>query len=187
MEIAELKQIPYQNAVFEHIDCFVSAPKAKRHINAGITHAMKNLVGTLPLIEKYSQGAGNRKAIHSHPGGDNDLCRVILDLNKANPIHLTVIDAVKTTVLGEGPWVQGRNQLSQVTFNRLIAAKNDVVAADAIATQTIGFDPTAKDYSTPFTWDSNKCINYLRLASSQGMGTYDPKNIEVINATIGSS
>jgi len=169
-----------QNGILDDFDCFISLPKAKRHACAGVTHAMKNLVGTLPVpCGLYNAGATNRKAIHNHPNGNSDLCRVILDLNKATPIHLTVIDAIKTNVIGEGPWNTGRNQLAQVAFDTLLAAKGDMVAADAVATNVIGFNPMATDFSEPFP-DS---INYLKLASELGMGTYDLDQIEVIDAT----
>ena len=54
-----------ENAVFDELDCFISLPKAKQHVSAGVTHAMKNLVGTLPRA-MYSSNGSNRNKIHSH-------------------------------------------------------------------------------------------------------------------------
>ena len=170
----------YQNAVFEELDCFISLPKAKQHVSAGVTHAMKNLVGTLPQ-PKYSQnGSGNRAAIHNHStsldkNSNNNLCRVILDINSATKIHLSIIDAVKTTIGGEGPWC---GTMANRTFNKLIISK-DPVAADTIATQVIGFNPNAADYADTFALPSTPCINYLREAERIGLGVNDLSRITV--------
>ncbi|MDZ7372080.1 MAG: DUF362 domain-containing protein, partial [candidate division KSB1 bacterium] len=78
----------YQNAIFEELDCFISLPKAKQHVSAGVTHAMKNLVGTLPQPKYSLNGSGNRAAIHNHTAvldknANSNLCRVVLDINSA--------------------------------------------------------------------------------------------------------
>jgi uncharacterized protein (DUF362 family) len=169
-----------QNAILDNIDCFVSLPKAKRHVGAGITHAMKNLVGTLPVPPGlYNKGASHRQGIHEHPDGDSDLCRVILDLNNATPIQLSVNDAIQTTLKGEGPWNTGRKRYTQTVFNTLITGVGDIVAADAVATSVIGYDPMAPGFSEPYP----TAINYLELASEMGMGTYNLEQIEVVDAT----
>ncbi|MBN1895039.1 DUF362 domain-containing protein [bacterium] len=170
-----------QNAVLDECDCFISLPKAKRHKGAGVTHAMKNLVGTLPVpVGLYNAGASNRSAIHQirkYDGNVNsNLCRVIIDLNLATRIHLAVTDAIKTVLGSEGPW---NRDFRPASFNRLIASK-DVVAADSVATKIIGFDPMASDLTVPFP-DS---INYLKLATEKGLGQYDLSRIEVLGTPI---
>lgn len=170
-----------QNTLYEEFDCFISLPKAKQHVSAGVTHAMKNLVGTLPQ-PLYANGSGNRAEIHHHDdkydGNVNDnLCRVILDINSATKIHLSVIDAIKTTIGGEGPWC---NTMENMEFNKLIVSK-DPVAADSIATQVIGFDPNADDYTDTFALPGTPCINYLRKAEEIGLGVNDLSKIDVID------
>ncbi len=165
-----------QNGILDDLDCVVSIAKSKRHNGAGVTHGMKNLVGTLPLPSGlYNNGQGYRAAIHelrNYEGNtSSNLCRVILDLNRATPIRLVVNDAVKTVLGGEGPW----GPLTTASFDRLIASK-DPVAADSIATQAIGFDPTAADMTHPFP----DGLNYLRLAEQIGIGTADPAQIDVV-------
>ena len=171
----------YQNALFDEFDCFISLPKAKQHVSAGVTHAMKNLVGTLPQPKYSLNGSGSRQAIHNHndkldKNVNNNLCRVVLDINSATKIHLAVNDAIKTTIGGEGPWCK---TMQNRTFNRLIISK-DVVAADTISTQVIGFDPAAADYTDTFALPSTPCINYLREAENIGLGVNDLSKIEVI-------
>ncbi len=172
-----------QNGVLNDLDCFISLPKAKVHIGAGVTHGMKNLVGTLPMPAGIYNNVGdsNRSKIHNHRdkfegNPDSNLCRVILDLNHATPINLVINDAVKTVLGSEGPW---NRQINPKSFNRLVAGK-DPVAVDSISTKIIGYDPMAADMTKPFT----TCINYLKKASELGMGNYDLDMIEVVGAGI---
>jgi uncharacterized protein (DUF362 family) len=143
---------------------------------------MKNLVGTLPA-PRYNQGSGDtRTAIHNHQdkldkNANSNLARVVLDLNNATKIHLAINDAIKTTIGGEGPWC---STMQNRTFNKLIISK-DVVAADTISTQIIGFNPNAADYTDTFALPSTPCINYLREAQRIGLGVNDLSKIEVIN------
>jgi uncharacterized protein (DUF362 family) len=172
----------YQNAIFDELDCFISLPKAKQHVSAGVTHAMKNLVGTLPASQYGQNGSSTRQAIHNHSdkldkNQNSNLCRVVLDLNSANKIHLAVNDAIKTTIGGEGPWC---GTMQNRIFNKLIISK-DVVAADTISTQVIGFDPTAADYTDTWALPSTPCINYLKEAQRIKLGNSDLDKIEVIN------
>ena len=171
----------YQNKLFEDFDCFISLPKAKQHVSAGVTHAMKNLVGSLPQPKYQQNGSGHRAAIHNHTSeldknSNSNLARVVLDINSATKIHLAVNDAIKTTIGGEGPWCQTMRNMS---FDRLVISK-DVVAADTISTQVIGFDPWAADYTDTFALPSTPCINYLREAQKIGLGVHDQDKIELI-------
>src|SRR6056297_3090680 len=83
------------HGLLSEIDCFVSIPKMKQHVTAGVTHAMKNLIGIVPLeIEKYSLGASHRKGLHTDEEGNNSqdsLVRAIVDLNSARPIHFSLV------------------------------------------------------------------------------------------------
>ena len=164
-----------QNAILNDLDCVVSLAKSKQHAEAGVTHGMKNLVGSVPL-SRYSAGQGSRQALHRHTSHDGDthsnLCRVIMDLNTATPIRLVVNDAVKTVLGGEGPW----HRLTPANFDAFVVSK-DPVAADAVATQVMGFDPTAGQGSATFP----QSLNYFQLAEQLGMGIADPHAIDVVH------
>jgi uncharacterized protein (DUF362 family) len=165
-----------QNAILNDCDCIISFPKAKQHAGAGVTHAMKNLVGSVPLgIYGHGPDDTMRTLFHQHREIDNNpnsnLRRIVVDLNSATKIHLAVTDAIKTTLGSEGPW---NRDLVPTTFNRLIVSK-DVVAADSIATKVIGFDPMVADGEGVFYGG----INYLKLASEKGLGNYDLAKIQV--------
>ena len=172
------------NGIFNELDCLISMPKAKLHATAGVTHGMKNLIGILPLSCGIynNQGASYRAGIHQlkvHDGiPANNLCRVILDLNASNPVHLVVNDAVKTVLGSEGPWTG--SGVEPADFNKIIIGK-DPVAVDSVSTSIMGFNPMADDNQSPFT----NSLNYLRLASQRGFGEYDPDKIEVLDTATG--
>jgi uncharacterized protein (DUF362 family) len=168
------------NGILNEIDCFVSCSKAKNHYGAAVTHGMKNLVGTLPVDSGlYNNGQGHRAAIHSwrvlDGDQDNNLVRVILDINRARPIHLVVNDAIMTTLKGEGPW---NDTLIPVSFNKLIVSK-DPVAADTIAVHQINkYNANAETF--PDIGGGNT-LNYLKVAQDKGIGINYLPNIKVHN------
>ena len=168
-----------QNGILNDLDVMVSLAKSKRHNGAGVTHGIKNLVGTLPIPAGiYNDGAGHRQVIHKQTVLDgnvyNNLRRIVLDLHMATPLKLVVNDAIQTVLGGEGPW----GGLTTARFDTLIASK-DPVAADAVGTQVIGFDPMAPDHVSPFP----DGLNYLRLAGTLGMGEYDLNKINLIQTS----
>ncbi len=172
----------YKDLVFNHlleeVDAFISVSKLKCHYCCGVTHTMKNLIGLVPLqFYTLNKGDTYRSAIH---GTDAQLPTrlpgVIMDINRARPIHLGLIDGIKTTDGGEGPWIQ---TMSAVQANVLLAGK-DVVATDAVATAVMGFDPTADMPDPPFL----RAKNHLNMAHELGLGTNRLQEIEVVGAAI---
>jgi len=117
--------------ILDEIDAFVSVPKMKCHFNCGVTHAMKNLIGLVPVGHyRLSEDHWWRSALHgqSHDEAGTRLPRIIVDLNRARPIHLALIDGIKTAEGGEVP----RGTFNPVEPGVLIAGK-DPVAADTVA------------------------------------------------------
>lgn len=181
-----------QNGVLHDFDCFVSLPKVKRHYGAGVTNVMKNMIGSTPL-SVYQKGGAWREKLHSPSAtaksnsyeGFKNLVRTIVDLNKIRPIHLGVADAIMTADNGEGPWNQG---FEPIEYNTLITSK-DPVAADAVGTSLMGWDPMSADKEGPFASSSLPgsfpgTDNYLRIAEEAGLGVHDLEKIEVIDATL---
>lgn len=158
------------NPILSEIDTLVSVAKMKCHGSAGVTHGMKNLIGLLPMaLHQKNPRDGHRSTIHVD--GRTRLPRVILDVNAACPIALTVIDGIETTEAGEGPWARS---MAPVKPGLLITGK-DPVAADAAATIVQGFDPMAEDFTHPFL----RSENYLKKAHALGMGTAVPGDIQI--------
>jgi uncharacterized protein (DUF362 family) len=104
------------------------------------------------------------------------LPRVIIDLNRARPVDLALIDGIKTTGGGEGPWI---GTLVPVEPGVLIAGK-DPVAADAVATSAMAFDPTTTRSQSPFL----RSDNHLNIASELGLGINSLEEIDVVGASI---
>lgn len=162
----------YFNPILLEVDKFVSVGKMKCHYNAGVTLAMKNLIGLLP-VSKYRQSPDHWWRSNLHGSGNEAatrIPRIILDLNRARPIHFALIDGVMCAEGGEVP----RGTFKPVSPGVLLAGKNPV-ATDAVATAVMSFDPTANPPTPPFI----RTDNYLNLASEQGLGTNRLGDIEV--------
>jgi len=191
------------NHSYEDCDVFVSIAKMKEHVTAGVTLSMKNCFGLTPctiygtgapadepsLIPKGGRGlihAGDRAPAKSAPPEKDPksprdetyrVPRTIVDLVAARPVHLAIVDGIKTMTGGEGPWVREHQQA--VSPGLLVAGTNPV-NTDAVTMALMGFDPMADRGTPPF----ERCDSTLRLAEDVGIGTRDLKRIEVMGAAI---
>jgi uncharacterized protein (DUF362 family) len=165
------------NGILVEADVLISVAKMKCHFECGVTHSMKNLIGLVPVTEYRLDGTHWwRSALHGYPSERKArLPRVILDLNQASPIHLALVDGIKTAEGGEVP----RGTYNPVEPGVLVAGK-DPVATDAVATLAMGFDPTLEPPTVPFL----RGDNYLNLAYELGLGTNRLEEIEVVGASI---
>jgi uncharacterized protein (DUF362 family) len=189
------------NHSYEDCDVFVSIAKMKEHATAGITLSMKNCFGLTPCTI-YGAGAGidepslvpkgGRSLVHAGdrqpsrsapPEKDRTTPRVdtwrvprtVVDLCAARPIHLAIVEGIKTMTGGEGPWIQ--EELLGVAPGILVAGLNPVTT-DAVSMSMMGFDPMADRGTPPF----ERCDSTLKLAEEAGLGTRDLKRIEVIGS-----
>ncbi len=187
------------NHSYEDCDVFVSLAKLKEHATAGVTLSMKNCFGITPATI-YGSGAGidepsvlpkgGRDMIHagyrqpsrsapsekdttSPRDGGYRVPRVVVDLVAARPIHLSIVEGIKTMTGAEGPWIQG--PLAVVNPGVIVAGTNPVTT-DAVCMAVMGFDPMADRGKTPF----ENCDSTLRLAEAVGLGTRDIGRIEVL-------
>ncbi|MBN1889865.1 MAG: DUF362 domain-containing protein [Thermoflexales bacterium] len=166
------------NHILQEIDVFISVSKMKCHWWCGVTHSMKNLVGLVPQAKYQARPEDSyRTALH----GPEDqtparLPRVIVDLNRARPIHLALIDGIKTVEAGEGPWIVG---VAPVSPGVLLASKS-ALAADVVATAVMGFDPEAAPLTSPFL----RGHNHLSLAGEAGLGPHRLADIHIVGASV---
>lgn len=160
------------NRLLTEIDVFMSVSKLKNHYYAGVTHTMKNLFGLAPLqFYRSSDSETYRSAFHGRVSETRTrMPRVILDLNRARPIHFSLIDGIKTITGGEGPWISGTNTIEPGV---LVAGKN-CVATDAVATAVMGHDPMGEYPKTPYL----RADNHLNLAAAKGLGTNQLEEIQ---------
>jgi uncharacterized protein (DUF362 family) len=194
------------NHSYEDCDVFVSLAKMKEHATAGVTLSMKNCFGLTPctiygtgagidepsIIPKGGRGmvhAGDRQPSKSAPPERDPstprvdkyrVPRTVVDLVAARPIHLAIVEAVRTMAGGEGPWVGG--DLQPVAPGLIVAGTN-AVTTDAVCMGLMGFDPMSERGTAPF----EDCDSTLKLAEDAGLGTRDLKRIEVIGAPIAQS
>lgn len=166
------------NHILEEVDAFISVPKMKCHWSCGVTHSLKNLIGLVPArFYRTDPRHNHRSGFH---GTEQEmgvrLPRVIVDLNRARPVDLALIDGIKTAEGGEGPWIE---TMAPLEPGVLIAGK-DPVAADAVATAAMAFDPTDTYTRGPFL----RSDNHLNIAHEVGLGTNRLDEIEVVGHSI---
>ena len=166
------------NHLLEEVDAFVSVAKMKCHWLCGITQSMKNLVGLVPFkFYERQAGDGYRTGFHgAEEETKSRLPRVVLDLNRARPINLSLIDGIKTVDGSEGPWNQDLNRKSP---GILIGGKNPV-ATDTVAVAAMDFDPTTDYPNAPFL----RADNHLNIAQKLGLGPNRLNEIEIVGARL---
>jgi uncharacterized protein (DUF362 family) len=187
------------NHSYADCDVFVSLAKMKEHATAGVTLSMKNCFGLTPCTI-YGTGAGvdepsdvpkgGRSLVHA---GDRQpsrsapqekdpttprrdtyrVPRTVVDLISARPIHLAVVEGIRTMTGGEGPWVRG--DLKAVAPGVIVAGLNPV-NTDAVCMSVMGFDPMADSGTPPF----EACDSTLKLAEEAGVGTRSFSRIELV-------
>ncbi len=126
----------------------VSAAKLKTHMGTQVTLGLKNMFGMLTTKWK---GKFHLKGMH----------KVIHDINKTLPPHVTVIDGF-IGMEGRGP-VRG----DPVKMDTIIAS-TDPVASDATGSKIMGFNPEE--------------IDHIRWCNETGIGNMN--NIEIIGEDI---
>jgi uncharacterized protein (DUF362 family) len=184
------------NARYEKTDVFISLAKMKENKATRITLGAKNLIGVLPQ-SLYGVGAPDEDNLQArgptvHDGGtplpsgvpgDNGfeppgwepapmfrVPRSTADITRARPIDLVIVDGIETVAGGEGPW-----QIDvRVAEPKLLMAGRNVVCTDAVGSAVMGFDPVTPHFEDPFPGE-----NHLELLASAGVGTNDPRRIEV--------
>ncbi|MDQ1255127.1 MAG: hypothetical protein QG646_4406, partial [Euryarchaeota archaeon] len=102
-------------------DVIISVPTMKTHLLTGVTLGMKNMYGTFPDIDKAKY---HKKSIE----------HTILEVNSAFTPNLVIIDG---SIGGEGIGPLSATPL----YYETIIASNDVVLADSIACQLMGYKP----------------------------------------------
>ena len=135
---------------FYEADVRVNVPVMKTHDQMLMTLGMKNMKGVIPKPQK--------RLFHRI-----GLAKAIVDLNKAVPIDLTVVDAIHA-MEGLGP------SFGDIFEMDVIMAGTDVYSLDVVGVQVMGFAP--------------KEVGYLKLASEQGLVSLDGAGIEVVGEPV---
>ena len=145
-------------------DVLINVPVMKVTMLVGMTVAMKNFVGIAPGMvygwpkqTGYPPGSGNPGLPHAAPVIDE----MITDLTALSGVDFSVVDAI---VAMERDYRADRAGGNPVRMNTLIGG-TDVVAVDAIAARSMGFNPAD--------------IEYVTLGQRRGLGVADLDRIKL--------
>jgi len=134
-------------------DKVISVPAMKTHTACGTTLIMKNYIGILPT---HPSGVVRKNSIHR-----GDTQKGFIDLFSYHPADYSVIEGFWSTE-GSGPqWGDDLN-------HNVVIATSDPVAADAIGSAVMGFNPLDLDY--------------LHYATQKGFGTFRPSEVQIIGS-----
>lgn len=195
------------NHSYAECDVMVSIAKLKEHEQTGLSLTLKNMVGIAPGTvygdsAGYDQPAerpygartmfhsGNRQPPEGTPAEKDAksprefgyrVPRITIDLVRARPVDLALIDGIETQTAGSGVALdEGAKRTMRLVAPGVLLAALNPVCADAAAAAVMGFDPMAARGTAPF----ENCDSTLELAERAGIGTRDLKAIEVIGARI---
>jgi uncharacterized protein (DUF362 family) len=173
----QIYDVFYMNAALKEVDVLTSFAKMKCHSTTGVTLSLKNLIGLPPIsLYRRDETQNHRSAFHESTEYDRRLPRVAIDLNLAMPVHLALVDGIKTVEGGAGAWDTGYNPVQP---GLVVASKNPVVT-DTVSAALMGFDPDAPSGSYPFSYADN----HLFLAREAGLGTNRLQEINVVGAEL---
>lgn len=131
-------------------DKLISVPAMKTH-TCGTTLVMKNYIGILP---NHPSGVVRKGNIHQ-----GDMQKGFIDLFSYHPADYSIIEGFWATE-GNGP------QWGDNIRHNVVIATSDPVAADAVGSSVMGFNPLDLDY--------------LYYAAQKGFGTFDLSEIEIV-------
>jgi uncharacterized protein (DUF362 family) len=144
-----LSRIPVSRRFYE-ADVRVNVPVMKTHDQMLVTLGMKNLKG---VIQKPTKRLFHRIG----------LAKAIVDLNRAVPLDLTVVDAIHA-MEGLGP------SFGEIVEMDIVMASRNVYSLDIVGAQVMGVKPGE--------------LEYLRLAAVLGLVDLDGSGIEVVGEPV---
>lgn len=188
------------NHRYVETDVMVSLAKMKNHDIAGITLSMKNMFGITPLSLYGSDAPSNGENATSargtvlHDGNRPPECsgmiepvashdpgfrvpRIVVDICRARPIDLAIVDGVVTMSGGEGHW--NGDQLGLCVPGLLWAGTN-CVCVDAVGASIMNFDPQGQGWQKPYYNGENT----FQLANDVYVGTNDLSAIDVVGLSV---
>ena len=144
------RKLPLSSFI-KNIDVIITLPKLKTHGQMGFTGALKNQYGLIP---------GSLKAEYHYRMKTREwLAEFIVDINRAVPVKLAIMDAV-VGMEGDGPSGGDPRAIG------CIMASADLTALDAVACRLVGIDA------------ENNPI--LHASAKRGFGVVDPEKIETV-------
>jgi uncharacterized protein (DUF362 family)/Pyruvate/2-oxoacid:ferredoxin oxidoreductase delta subunit len=146
--------IPVAKVVLE-ADAVINLAKLKTHGFTLYTGAIKNMFGTVPGF--------NKTLFHANCQNPRDFAAALVDVLELTKPELNIIDAV-VGMEGRGPSEGQPRSLG------VLIASTDAVAADAVGSYLIGYEPPE--------------INTTALAGARGLGEARLEKIEIVGAVL---
>jgi uncharacterized protein (DUF362 family) len=143
-------------------DFLISVPVMKVHEQCGVTACFKNYVGTAPREAYAPKGAFHNAMLHSQHSLDGRIDSFIADLSAFHPPDFNVIDGLRGLQYTE----HNNRRPDQTVQTNVIMAAEDSVAADALVSKLLGFNP----------YD----VEYLHMQQARGIGTMDLSRADVV-------
>ena len=195
------------NHSYKDCDVLVSIGKLKEHPNSGISLSMKNMLWALPgtiygdsaafegpaprpfgefnMLYKGFRQPPETSPAEKDPASSRDpgyrVPRIVVDILRARPVDLAIVDGVETQTAVESTVVaaDAKRKINLVKPGVLVAGLNPV-STDAVAAALMGFDPMADRGQPPF----EACDSLLKLGEEAGIGTRDLGRIEVAGVAV---
>jgi len=146
-----MESIPVSRSFLE-ADVKINVPVLKTHDQLIMTLGMKNMKG---VIQKPTKRLFHRIG----------LAKAVVDLNKAIPLDLTVVDAINA-MEGLGP------SFGNVVEMDVVMAGKDVYGLDIVGALVMGIEPEE--------------LEYMKYAAEQGLVSLDGSGIEVVGEPVAS-
>ena len=152
----------YFHKTMSDVDLVCSVPMMKTHGLATVTLGLKNIgIGGYPgMLYGTVRSLVHQEGIKLEETGTS---AVTVDMVKSTKLGLSVIDAT-TAMQGQGPTLSQGGSL--VDMNLIIASKN-ALAADMVAANIMGFEPTEID---TFKWAWKAGMNPSNINEIQIVG-----------------
>ncbi len=133
---------------FLEADLFISVPKLKTHMIAGMTCCLKNSFGLIP--------ANAKSRVHAVTGHAKRLTEFFVELYRWRIPDLNIVDGI-LAMEGDGPTAGSPKKVG------IIAGGRDGVAVDAVCARLIGFQ-------------SPRAIKLIETAEKKGLVGFDLDN-----------
>jgi len=131
------------NTDFLKADFVVNIPVLKTHAQTVVTLGIKNLKGTIDI--------NSRKKCHS-ANTEKDLHYMIARFQEILPTGFTLIDGIYTNE--RGPGIDGK-----IRRENLLVGSQDVLSADKVGAQVLGYDPVEVPYLAQMAHDAGRPID----------------------------
>jgi uncharacterized protein (DUF362 family)/ferredoxin len=147
----------YISEELANADLVINLPMIKTHGQMVLTVAIKNMFGSLPLM--------NKPMMHSKFPAFPDFAEMLVDVYSASKPGLTVVDGI-TGIEGDGPGAAGK----LVKDLGLILASIDPVAIDTICAEIMGIDQAR--------------VLPTQAAAARGLGTNVLEEIQIVGVPL---